>query len=71
MVKSESVKFPRSSVKCPAAMLIGVGLPRADAVAVGTDDAGHLRELIKALAYEVDENTVREYRRLLKSRQAD
>ena len=43
-------------------------LPRVDAVAVGTDNVDHLRELIGALAYEVDDQMVREYRQLLQAR---
>ncbi|MEU9700232.1 aldo/keto reductase [Streptomyces sp. NPDC047981] len=43
-------------------------LPSVDAVAVGTDNADHLRELVDALAYEVDDQVVQEYRRLLRAR---
>lgn len=43
-------------------------LPPVRAVAVGTDDPAHLRELVGALAHEVDEWAIREYRRLLRSR---
>ncbi|MFF2777051.1 hypothetical protein ACFVU3_19345 [Streptomyces sp. NPDC058052] len=43
-------------------------LPPVDAVAVGTDNTDHLRELVDALAYEVDDQVVREYRRLLRAR---
>ncbi|MEU9779249.1 hypothetical protein [Streptomyces sp. NPDC047968] len=47
-------------------------LPPVDAVAVGTDNATHLRELVDALTYEVDDQVVQEYRRLLQaSRQRD
>jgi aryl-alcohol dehydrogenase-like predicted oxidoreductase len=58
-----------SATKIQAAFRSSYGLPRADAIAVGTDDVAHLRELTEALAYEVDENVVREYRQLLKARQ--
>ncbi|MFZ3470356.1 hypothetical protein ACODT3_24745 [Streptomyces sp. 4.24] len=37
---------------------------------VGTDNPGHLRELTEALAYEVDDQVVREYPRVLRTRQA-
>lgn len=37
---------------------------------VGTDNPGHLRELAEALAYEVDDQVVREYRNVLRTRQA-
>ncbi|WP_308428934.1 hypothetical protein [Streptomyces brasiliensis] len=58
-----------SATKIQAAFRSSYGLPQVDAVAVGTDDVDHLRELTEALAYEVDENVIREYRRLLKGRQ--
>ncbi|MFH8991345.1 aldo/keto reductase [Streptomyces sp. NPDC017940] len=51
-----------------AAFRSAYGLPRADAVAVGTDNVDHLRELAGALAYEVDDQVVREYRQLLRAR---
>lgn len=44
-------------------------LPRVDAVAVGTDSIDHLRELTDAVAHELDESVIREYRQLLKARQ--
>ncbi|MGW7363986.1 hypothetical protein ACWGI8_11270 [Streptomyces sp. NPDC054841] len=59
-----------SATKIQAAFRSSYGLPRVDAVAVGTDDVDHLRELTEALVYEVDENVVREYRQLLKARQS-
>lgn len=44
-------------------------MPRATrAVAVGTDNAEHLRELIGALAYQVDEQVIQAYRQLLRAR---
>lgn len=43
-------------------------LPPVDGVAVGTDNVDHLRELVGALAYEVDDQMVREYRQLLQAR---
>ncbi|MFE4023236.1 aldo/keto reductase [Streptomyces sp. NPDC059101] len=58
-----------SVTKAQAAFRSSYGLPTVDAVAVGTDNVDHLRELIDALTYEVDENVVREYRQLLKARQ--
>ncbi|MEU0518495.1 aldo/keto reductase [Streptosporangium sp. NPDC006007] len=51
-----------------AAFRSAYGLPRVDAVAVGTDNVNHLWELIGALAYEVDNQVVREYRQLLQTR---
>ncbi|MEV0916630.1 hypothetical protein AB0I93_20540 [Streptomyces sp. NPDC049967] len=55
--------------KAQAAFRSAYGLPRVDAVAVGTDNVGHLRELTEALAYEVDDQVIREYRQPLKARQ--
>ncbi|MFG3293353.1 aldo/keto reductase [Streptomyces sp. NPDC048179] len=52
-----------------AAFRSSYALPRVAAVAVGTDNVDHLRELTEALAYEVDDNVVWEYRQLLKARQ--
>ncbi|NUK23786.1 hypothetical protein [Streptomyces lunaelactis] len=43
-------------------------LPRVDVVAVGTSNVDHLRELVGALAYEVDDQVVLEYRQLLQAR---
>lgn len=43
-------------------------LPRVTSVAVGTDDPAHLSDLISALDGEVDEQAIREYRRLLRDR---
>ncbi|GAA0629125.1 hypothetical protein [Streptomyces crystallinus] len=52
---------------------VGLGILVAfgtiDAVAVGTDNVDHLRELTEALACEIDEKVVQEYRQLLKARQ--
>ncbi|MFE5097439.1 aldo/keto reductase [Streptomyces sp. NPDC056638] len=63
------LRNPPSATKVQAAFRSSYGLPRVDAVAVGTDNINHLRELTEALAYEVDEKAVREYRQLLKARQ--
>ncbi|MYU21157.1 aldo/keto reductase [Streptomyces sp. SID8352] len=57
------------ATKAQAAFASAHRLPRVKAVAVGTDNADHLRELVEALAYEVDGTVVREYRRLLGARQ--
>ncbi|WP_335939346.1 hypothetical protein [Streptomyces sp. PTD5-9] len=43
-------------------------MPRVDAVAVSTDNVDHLRELTGALAYQIDDQVVREYRQLLWAR---
>ncbi|MEW1632645.1 hypothetical protein AB0469_01045 [Streptomyces sp. NPDC093801] len=57
-----------SATRVQAAFRSAYGLPSVDAVAVGTDNADHLRELAGALAYEVDDQVVREYRQLLQAR---
>ncbi len=43
-------------------------LPRVGSVAVGTDEPAHLGELLGALAGEVEERTIQEYRSLLRDR---
>ncbi|MER8099916.1 aldo/keto reductase [Kitasatospora sp. NPDC094016] len=48
-----------------AAFRVAFALPEVEAVAVGTDDAEHLRELLGGLAYEIDTEVVRSYRQLL------
>jgi pyridoxine 4-dehydrogenase len=48
-----------------AAFRVAYHLPRVDSVAVGTDEPAHLGELVGALAGEVEEQTIQEYRRLL------
>ena len=45
-------------------------LPRVGAVAVGSDDLAHLRELLDALEHEVDEQVILQYRGLLLDRGA-
>ncbi|WP_326766144.1 aldo/keto reductase [Streptomyces sp. NBC_01591] len=57
-----------SATRVQAAFRSAYGLPRVDAVAVGTDNVEHLRELVGALAYEVDDQVVQEYRQLLRAR---
>ncbi|MFE2426957.1 aldo/keto reductase [Streptomyces sp. NPDC059373] len=51
-----------------AAFRVAYGLPQVDTLAVGTDDADHLRELIGALPGEIDEQAVHQYRGLLRDR---
>ncbi|MFE3070817.1 aldo/keto reductase [Streptomyces sp. NPDC059247] len=62
------LKPSRSPTKVQAAFRSAYRLPAVDAVAVGTNDVGHLRELIDAMAYDVDDQVIREYRRLLRAR---
>ncbi|MFD7506809.1 aldo/keto reductase [Streptomyces sp. NPDC059850] len=54
-----------------AAFRAAYHLPRVTAVAVGTDEPAHLGELVGALAGEVEERTIGEYRRLLRDRSLD
>ncbi|MFJ4680911.1 aldo/keto reductase [Kitasatospora sp. NPDC088783] len=63
---------PRVFLRAPdatpiqAALRVAFALPKVAAVAVGTDDAEHLRELVGATTYEINTDVVREYRRLLR-----
>lgn len=54
-----------------AAFRAAYHLPRVDTVAVGTDEPAHLGELVSALAGEIEEPTVQEYRSLLRDRSRD
>ncbi|MCD7439440.1 aldo/keto reductase [Streptomyces lincolnensis] len=49
-----------------AAFRTAYHLPRVSSVAVGTDEPAHLGELVGALADDVEERTVQEYRSLLR-----
>lgn len=51
-----------------AAFRAAYHLPRVDSIAVGTDDPAHLGELVGALADEVEDRTIQEYRSLLRDR---
>ncbi|WP_349307944.1 MULTISPECIES: aldo/keto reductase [unclassified Streptomyces] len=51
-----------------AAFRTAYWLPRVGAVTVGSDDPSHLRELVAALRYEVDDTNLRMYRKLLRER---
>lgn len=51
-----------------AAFRAAYHLPGACSVAVGTDEPAHLGQLVDALASEVEERTVQEYRSLLRDR---
>lgn len=54
-----------------AAFRAAYHLPRVDSIAVGTDEPTHLGELVVALAGQVEERTVQEYRKLLRDRSRD
>ncbi|MFE2107783.1 aldo/keto reductase [Kitasatospora sp. NPDC059463] len=60
--------FLRSPDATPvqAAFRVAFALPKVEAVAVGTDDADHLRELCDGLEHEIDTDVVRAYRKLLR-----
>ena len=51
-----------------AAFRAAYHLPRVVSVAVGTDEPVHLGELVGALAGEVEEQTIEEYRSLIRDR---
>ncbi|MFD5550736.1 hypothetical protein ACFWJQ_28900 [Streptomyces goshikiensis] len=51
-----------------AAFRTAFHLPSAAAVAVGTDDPGHLAQLVTALGAEVDTTAVSQYLRALHGR---
>lgn len=51
-----------------AAFRAAYHLPRVDSVAVGSDEPAHLGELVGALAGEVEERAIQEYRILLRER---
>lgn len=57
-----------SATRVQAAFRSAYGLPPVDAVAVGTNNVDHLRELVGALAYEVNVQVVSEYKQLLQDR---
>ncbi|AYN41119.1 aldo/keto reductase [Streptomyces dangxiongensis] len=54
-----------------AAFRAAYHLPGVDSIAVGTDKPTHLGELVGALAGQVEERTVQEYRKLLRDRSRD
>ncbi|MFB7473728.1 aldo/keto reductase [Kitasatospora sp. NPDC056184] len=60
--------FLRSSDATPvqAAFRVAFALPEVEAVAVGTDDAEHLRELCGGLEHEIDTHALQAYRQLLR-----
>ncbi|MEU5210244.1 aldo/keto reductase [Streptomyces sp. NPDC020742] len=54
-----------------AAFRAAYELPKVGTVAVGTDSPAHLSDLIDALAGQVDERAIEEYRNLLRARLLD
>ncbi|MEU4200837.1 aldo/keto reductase [Streptomyces sp. NPDC026294] len=57
--------------RAQAAFRAAYDLPKVSTIAVGTNDPAHLGELIGALASQVDEQAVREYRDLIRPRSRD
>ncbi|MFQ6147702.1 hypothetical protein ACLMNJ_32290 [Streptomyces seoulensis] len=51
-----------------AAFRAAYQLPRVCSIAAGTDETTHLEELVGALAGQVEERTLQEYRKLLRDR---
>ncbi|MEU9078998.1 aldo/keto reductase [Kitasatospora sp. NPDC048538] len=66
--KIDPTMFLRSSDATPvqAAFRVAFALPGAEAVAVGSDDAEHLRELCGGLGHEIDTDVLQTYRQLLR-----
>lgn len=65
------LRDPQKGTPVQAAFRTAYRLPVVDAVAVGTDNLGHLRELTDSLGIEVDEETVSQYRRLLRDQRQE
>ncbi|MFE9682778.1 aldo/keto reductase [Streptomyces sp. NPDC006285] len=61
----------RQLSRVQAAFIAAYHLPRVGTVAVGTDEPAHLGELVGALVGEVEEQTVQEYRSLLRDHSRD
>jgi pyridoxine 4-dehydrogenase len=59
---------PRTSTPIQAAFRAAYRLPSVSAVAVGTDNPGHLGELTDALDLELDDHMIQQYRELLRAR---
>ncbi|MFJ9886026.1 aldo/keto reductase [Streptomyces sp. NPDC091287] len=59
------LRAPERVNKAQAAFRVAFHLPEAAKVAVSSNSADHLSELVGSLAHEVDSATVAEYRRLL------
>ncbi|MFE7460592.1 aldo/keto reductase [Streptomyces sp. NPDC012600] len=66
------LRAPEQASRAQAAFRVAFHLPEAAKVAVSSNSAEHLRELVESLAHEVDSMAVTEYRRLLtRARQED
>lgn len=62
------LRDPQGSNPIQAAFRAACELPVVDAVAVGTNNVNHLHMLAEALRHKVDDQTLREYRTLLRAR---
>lgn len=60
------VRNSPSATPVQAALRVAFALPAVEAIAVGTDNMDHLRELKETLEFEVDDQAVSEYRQLLR-----
>nr|WP_180218874.1 aldo/keto reductase [Streptomyces albus] len=60
------LREPERATTAQAAFRAAFHLPEVEAVAVGSDNPAHLRELVASLSFEVDPEVVSEYRRLLR-----
>jgi aryl-alcohol dehydrogenase-like predicted oxidoreductase len=58
---------PHAATRPQAAFRAAFHLPDVDAVAVGTDNPNHLRQLTASLTTEVDQSAISQYRRLLQA----
>ncbi|MFJ2113072.1 MULTISPECIES: aldo/keto reductase [unclassified Streptomyces] len=60
------LRSPAAATPVQAAFRVAFALPAVDAVAVSTDNAEHLRELLGGLGHEIDAEVVQAYRQLLR-----
>lgn len=65
------LRTPKDATPVQAAFRAAFHLPAGDAVAVGTDNLDHLQQLIDALRIEADQETVSQYRSLLRARRQE
>lgn len=63
------LREPHTATRPQAAFRAAFHLPDVEAVAVGTDNPDHLRQLTDSLTTEVDKAAISQYRRLLQAHQ--
>lgn len=61
------LREPHAATRAQAAFRAAFHLPDVEAVAVGTDNPKHLRQLTDSLTTEVDQTAISQYRRLLQA----